>query len=1140
MTKKRTIFLSVLIGLLIVTLMSFSLTKARYSKEADSTGDYLGEIDYVISNQVEVRTPEELLGAIENGYTNIQISDEVDNPIIITGGVSDINSDLTIDLNGHELQRNNREPMLNVTNGVRLTIIDSSDEQTGCFYNPVGSVLRISGGTLTVAAGIFESGPRNGISLSRNTGEAVYADEYAENTNGAWQTAAGARMGGEYAVTYYEKSADSASYGDGTAKTMPVIVPHVTQHEENRTVNGNMYFSAAYSGDVSADTYLYFTIDDENTAATRIAADNGSADFYYTYKMTYANGGYTYAGPGDAAEGALVTVYGYKNVKGSAGSAAARNNEYASIQMQQGNFYVRGGSYTSYFGETSTYCVSAEGGYMAVESGTFEALGSGICVGNSYEEISDEEFLRIASGRFYSQFGDTVHVAGGRLNVTGGAFYKYAEGSSYAAEAHANGSAINISGGELNIDGSQSRVDFTLEGSYLDGIYSQGGALKVSGISLAVTAAQGVKGVYGVHAAGGTVELSNSDIHVGNASASAGTQTDNFGVYSTEGVTLNMYGECDVAVRGDYSSCVYANGGSVNYSAGGGAGLTVTMDMAAGGTGAPARTSTAVSAVNGSITFRGDATVSSDGLGITTSPMTTGGAGTGGEQADFTYSGGTLEVTSSGGTAMYITGKATLSGTVNITCTIGGEGYTFSGGSVYDGVYVGGTLDAGNAVFNVTHTGIAYAANANGTIASSDYGENGEIKYETYQTFVTRSVAVRVANGNVTIEEGKILSLLGGGISVNSGTVFLGVDRGDNADLTVEVTADEGNAAGNGVVFDGWYESGVVDNWNYKLNKTGGPAIAVNGGSLTVYSGTYTSRQGDGILVRNLQGSGTVTINNGIFSGNDEYDPYPGETNFAGPGASYAFRMLGGTATVNGGTFGEGSTCSGVFVMGTSSNENDGKLIVNKGGFNVGGQAGISVYRYAKVTLGTEGGNNGDVTFSGQAAGLVLEGNYSAGGYNGTGATASVTVNSGTYKSTSTTLNNSDGIWYNEDAAQLAIHGGSFSGARRSGLYFAVDCGDSVKISGGTFTGHSLREYGYNFIISLYPYYLEGAIAAACERNAGGSWSGVGSEISVNDIIASGHSAVCSGGYTSDNTYASGSDACLGESLAGADTVVVN
>ena len=151
--QKKRIAVSVLLGLLIVTLMSFSLTAARYSAEKGSDSRYDGELVYTVSDNVVITTVDEFFNAIENGYTNIQISDDIDNPLIITGSPPDVNSDLTIDLNGNELQRNDREPVLNVTEGVRLTIIDSKGG--GGFYNPVGSVFNVDGGTITLAAGLF-------------------------------------------------------------------------------------------------------------------------------------------------------------------------------------------------------------------------------------------------------------------------------------------------------------------------------------------------------------------------------------------------------------------------------------------------------------------------------------------------------------------------------------------------------------------------------------------------------------------------------------------------------------------------------------------------------------------------------------------------------------------------------------------------------------------------------------------------------------------------------------------------------------------------------------------------------------------------------------------------------------------------
>lgn len=215
---KRNAALCALISLLIVTLMSVSLTQGRYSKELTSGSEYSGSLEYIVSEQVEIHSVDEFFSAIENGYSNIKVSDDVDNPLIITGSVSDVNSDLTIDLNGHELQRNNREPMLNVTEGVRLTIIDTSEKQTGSFYNPVGSVLRISGGTLTVAAGLFESGPRDGENLAG--GSSVYSSEYAYQEDGVWRNKAGAEISGTASVAYYEKNGGGYTERQKTCRSL--------------------------------------------------------------------------------------------------------------------------------------------------------------------------------------------------------------------------------------------------------------------------------------------------------------------------------------------------------------------------------------------------------------------------------------------------------------------------------------------------------------------------------------------------------------------------------------------------------------------------------------------------------------------------------------------------------------------------------------------------------------------------------------------------------------------------------------------------------------------------------------------------------------------------------------------------------
>ena len=283
--KSRGTLLSVFLSLMIVMFAGAALTFARYSDEKQAEGIYSGSLDFVVSEQIEIHSVDEFFTAIENGYTNIKIADEVNNPLVVTGGVSDVNSDLTIDLNGHELQRNNREPLLNVTRGVRLTIIDSSDEKNGCFYNPVGSVLAISGGTLTVTSGIFESGPRNGVSLSDSSGSSLYSSEYASGSGKTWSTAAGAKIAETKLLKVYEKDESTGEYFElAVAKELPMITPYVASKTEGGevryTVNGNMYFdekTQASAIGIQADTYLYFTMEGDNIDSTRIAASTSSA-----------------------------------------------------------------------------------------------------------------------------------------------------------------------------------------------------------------------------------------------------------------------------------------------------------------------------------------------------------------------------------------------------------------------------------------------------------------------------------------------------------------------------------------------------------------------------------------------------------------------------------------------------------------------------------------------------------------------------------------------------------------------------------------------------------------------------------------------------------------------------------------------
>ena len=1132
----------ILLLLVLSTLLGVLFTQGRYEKEVLSSSDiYDGEMEYIVAEQVEVNSVEELIAAIENGYSNIKIADGVDNPLIITSGVTDVGTDLILDLNGHEIQRNNREPMLNIQNGVRLTIIDTSVEQSGSFYNPVGSVLRIGGGTLTVSAGAFVSGPKK--------------SEYAEESGGDWsadrENGGGTIDGTTAAVTLYVKDESGENY-EGSAANMPVITPHVEEatYSAGETqqywfVNGNMYFDTdpafgadAYGGKIEGDTYLYYVLDDDSVSTTTIAAE-GSANFRYSYKVQRTENAetgapvYTYitdekaeALPDTEKENLFtVTVYGYNDVKASATATA----HYATIEMLSGNMYVRGGSYTTNFGEKTAYGVYAEGGYMSVESGTFEAIEGGVCIHCDYAENSDEEYLRIADGVFSSEDGDTVQVSGGRVLVTGGAFTKT------AASAGADSAAIRITGENSSITGDASSLTFTLEGSSVYGVYAEGGSVELEGaaVTLSGSNSYGVyadggdvtltdaelsfgegSGNYGVYAAGGSVTLTDTNISINsNSAAASGTQTGNFGVYasSADGSAgeVELHGTCTIEVQGTYSCCVYASGAgsSITYTAASSAdSLTVTMQMQAAASDR-VLSSTAISAVGGSVSLTGNVTVASDGLGVTTSSSTTGTVGAGG--GSFTYaptvegagSGDTpaeqLSITTTRGAAMYINGKATLSGTVNITSAIAGEGYTVAGGAgIFDGVRVqSGSLDASRAVFNVTHTGV-----------NNNYDGN-------YNELNVRSYAVRVMGDAetqvTTITKGTITNSVGGGLYVRGGDVKIGVEKDDGAAGSAQLTI---SATGSGYG-DTWYDTdGKTANgtnaWHYHKNISGGHAVEVVGGELTINGGRYTANMGNGILVQ----EGKATVENGTFIGADAYTPgkEDSEAN-AGPAASYAFKLYGGTLIVNGGTFTDQETTgtgsryagSGAFVMGGAS---QAQVTVNAGRFNVRGTAAFAVYSNASVTFGAESDDSDeDIQLSAESAAITVEDT------NGSDNSV-VNIYSGTYWCNSPkSEGGSDGIFYGEGTTKLNIHGGVFSGVGhpdsggttgRSGLYITEDPNSNIQLSGGTFIGGAATQDG----TSGYRYWYNGGAISVEEGNANNK------NFRFDDILEGDHHA-----YTDSN-----------------------
>lgn len=1283
--------------LVLCTLLGVLFTQARYVEEAVSGSDiYDGDMEYIVAEQVEVESVEELIAAIENGYSNIKIADSVDNPLIITSGVTDVGTDLILDLNGHEIQRNNRDPMLNIENGVRLTIIDTSSQQEGSFYNPVGSVLQIGGGTLTVSAGAFISGPKKSEYAHEDGSGGWTAGSEVQSDDGLFALGGeGGTIDGKTAdVTLYVENGGIYTGSEGSV-SMPVITPFVRQAsyavgEEEQTywfVNGNMYFDGdaenslfgtGYGGVIMGDTYLYHVLDDSSVTGTQIAV-NGAADFYYTYNVERTedeNGEPRYTYTPDEADGErvfAVTVYGYHRVKASADAAAS----YATVKMLAGNMYVRGGSYTTNFGKATAYGVYASGGYMSVEAGSFEAIEGGVCIECAYTANSDEEYLRVADGSFRSDNGDTIRVSGGRMVVTGGAFYKDDSDSSVPSDQQAPaagepgylGAIIRVTGGSLTATGSLRPLTFGLTGSSQYGVYAENGTVTLTNAALTFAEGAGSAASYntGVYATGAesSVTLIDTQITVPGINGRG-----NYGVDAAANIALA--GSCSVAVQGSESGGLLAQGGNISYE-GGGETLTVSLEMKMNGNDASVLDSTAVAALNGGITLAGRVNVTTNGIGVAV-----WSEGEGSAANSFTLTSGTLTINSARSTALYVSGgnvtfgkgtevaitsesdndcrltngnalfngvfvqggtlvadgtfnvthtgagaavcvqgNATFGGAVTVTknaaesypsvaalydavhiesgsmtvkaeftvthsgigtavyvaggdVTFGGsaqitknavaygaagvryDGIYLDGGSLtvsgsgtseapnftvthggvgaavyvadgsltlngfaeitndmtgvsyiegadvsYDGVYVGGTLDASKAVFNVTHTGV-----------NNDYSGN-------YDKLVVRSYAVRVEGGadsKVTIGSGRITNSVGGGlyVYVNGGTVEVGTAGDDGAAGSAQLTI---SATGSG--YDGtWYDTnGNTANgsnaWHYHKNISGGHAVEVVGGTLTINGGRYTANMGNGILVQN----GTATVENGTFIGADAYTPSAsGSAANAGPAASYAFKLYGGTLIVNGGTFTDQATTgtgsryagSGAFVMGGAS---QAQVTVNAGIFNVRGTAAFAVYSNASVTFGSESDDSDeDIRLSAESAAITVEDT------NGN-SNSVVNIYSGTYWCNSPKSGGgSDGIFYGEGSTELNIHGGVFSGVGnpessgtvgRSGLYIADDPGANIQISGGTFIGHMAEEGTVRWEWWTC-YYEGGAIGTPATKNAGTVTDYL--SVNIDDIIAKGHS----------------------------------
>lgn len=606
MTQRlRRILIMIVMALLTVTLMAASLlcsvTYARYAggKFNEEKSIYDQIIEFVGANQYEVYSPEELVEAIENGYSYIKIGKGAEEPFVITTGVTDVTANLVIDLNGTTIVRNSRNPVLDVQRNVSAVLVfDSSVKEggdvakdAGSFYNPVGSALQVSGGTLTVAAGRYDSGPKDGIANDFDRLSSVDVTIFERtNTN---------RVGGSYQASQREVNMPALS--------ADVYLPETWTGTSNNYIEGDTYliYSKEQNCYVDNGTLIVNAVDGAGDELA-VPCNAASCDFYYYYPIGAA-------GAADApAEYAV--VYGYNDVKRlaedshdttdatetSAGTDLSENGlvwPYAAVRsirstetVQEGEGrttggegFMRGGAFSTYFGTENTYGIYAEGGTLTVAGGvTFTAEGEGVCIRSQTSSTTTDSnaaaSLEISGGTFSSQLGDTIQMEGGSVTITGGTFEKNA--SSASSESTDNGSAIDIQGGSLKVNekdttaAATKSVIFNVTGNYVNGIKmtkteaaAQSDVIKNATFNF--NEKSGGTSVAAIQVAGGTLEVSGSIFNFNREASSNTAFSHNNGIY------VRSSGEGDAAQSGSVTAtgCTFTFGNNSNSSVTASAGI---------------------------------------------------------------------------------------------------------------------------------------------------------------------------------------------------------------------------------------------------------------------------------------------------------------------------------------------------------------------------------------------------------------------------------------------------------------------------------------------------------------------------------------------------------------------------------------
>lgn len=888
MQNKRRKIMFIISVALIMVLFTSVLAVNSYSRyvveenakynDGNNTMDY---IDYTVNSVFVVRTQDELFSAINNGYSYVQLDKNIENPLIVTQNAETLDRDLILDLNGIEIQRNGYDPILKVQSGVRLTVVDTSTEQTGGLYNPVGSVFQINGGILTVVAGTFESGPRYSEYYS-------YNNRVLNNDGDTKRTL----IEDTKQVKLYTKSGESfVSKGEEA----PIIRSYPQKTGEITYNRGNLYFDETVSRGaftIKPDTYCYYRTSEDSAAnSTEIS----TADWYYTYYVKASNYDYVSADePTDKTQDYVqITIYGYENVVNKAASKTNASDYHAAIQMTSGTLDVQSGSFNQYFGVDKTACVNAQGGEINIKRGSFSSRvpnalsfnpstvlikeSDKVSFNESYfdnftwnTENTDFVYQLTVDGTDYNgrlaRNGQAYCILnGGNANVTVGT------GDLYSS----NNNIISMQGGDLSINGG----NFTKRETIVPALDGTNAAVNISNGNLSLSDA--TCNVFGTNSVAVRVDEGKLTIDKSRFNVNG---ENSYGIRSyIESQTNFTVKNSDFTINGKNSTGIYSEKGRVNISSTGTNSITIDGEGAKGiyvlNNGSVHSTNYTYT-VSGNNSYGIDGAIDASGLNINGGAMTVKGSSTFGINSlisgDNNFTVTDFSITMSDGTnqtAIYsANGKVVLSTTKGAKISVDGAN---SRGVYVLGSGTGTTANQGA----VQSTGYDYsiigdhAIGIEGTdLASSIDMLNGKMTVSGGSSYGIKSAVkgtdkFKVENFSITMTGGNTQT----GIYSINGTVNLSYTTTSATSTEKGLITVGGNYSAG--IYTGEGGSVVSDNYSYVIDGTNSSGIYASAGSVTLSNGDITLSKNNttyGIYATSTETLNITVTNSKINVGYDD------------------------------------------------------------------------------------------------------------------------------------------------------------------------------------------------------------------------------------------------------------------------------